>query len=86
MSQKNCQQRTINMPETRRRQLALIAAYLGVRSSEEVIQTAIGEFIAKLADQDRTLFYMLARSAGEEWESVELDAMDKVFSKVTASK
>ena len=71
MSARHGQCRTVNMPETRRKQLALIAAHLGVRSSEEVIQAAISALMLTLAENDPGLAYGLARTAGVEWDKLE---------------
>lgn len=58
------------MPESRRRMVALCAAYCNV-SGEAWLQSAITAAMMALAERDEMFSYMLVRASGAEWDSIE---------------
>ena len=63
--------RTIQMPPSRSRQLALAAAYLGLPDSESAIQSFITAGLLSLAEHDSTFALAVARMAGIDWSELE---------------
>jgi hypothetical protein len=61
--------RTINLSDTLRHQLALIAAEWGC-TSEEVIQSFLAAGIMTVAEHDRTIGLALMRAAGVSWDNL----------------
>jgi hypothetical protein len=64
------QHRTIDMPESRRRQVALAAAASGV-SAEKWIQGCITAGLLSQAAHDATFAMSLMRSAGIPWDEIQ---------------
>jgi endonuclease/exonuclease/phosphatase family metal-dependent hydrolase len=70
--------RTIAMPETRSRQVAVASAHLDV-TGEEFIQSAITAALLSLCEADRSFCYALARAAGVEFETLEFTARQEAL-------
>ena len=69
MAKHTDRRRTIGMPSSRARQVALAAAYLGMTSSEDFIQSAISDAIIGIASRDRAFAAMITGAAGADWLS-----------------